>query len=291
MSSVCAASTAITYLFVPGDRPERFDKAAAAAPDALILDLEDAVHPDAKPAARGAIAAWLRERGAHAQAYVRINDTSSPAFAADMDWLRSLPPDAPLAGLLVPKAEDPVALGEIAQALAQVNPQGRMVAIVESARGLHDIDAVAAAPGVSRLAFGSLDFAVDLGCAHTREALLMARSRIVLASRVGNLPPPVDGVTTALKDEAVLADDVAHARALGFAAKLCIHPAQLAAVRAGFLPTAQQLDWARRVLAATASGSHAVQVDGKMVDRPVIEQARRLLALAGHPAAQPANPS
>jgi len=291
MSSVSTAATAITYLFVPGDRPERFDKAAAAAPDALILDLEDAVHPDAKPAARGAIAAWLRERGAHAHAYVRINDASSPAFAADMDWLRALPPDTPLAGLLVPKAEDPVALGEIAQALAQVNPQGRMVAIIESARGLHGVDAVAAAPGVSRLAFGSLDFAVDLGCAHTREALLLARSRIVLAARVAGLPPPVDGVTTALKDEALLADDVAHARALGFAAKLCIHPAQLAAVRAGFLPTAQQLDWARRVLAATASGSHAVQVDGKMVDRPVIEQARRLLALAGHPETQQANPS
>lgn len=281
VTTVTTAITAVTYLFVPGDRPERFDKAAAAAPDALILDLEDAVHPDAKPAARTAIAAWLLERGARAQAYVRINDASSPAFAADMEWLRALPPDAPLAGLLVPKAEDPAALGAIAQALAQVNPHGRLVAIIESARGLHGIDALCAAQGVSRLAFGSLDFAVDLGCAHTREALLMARSRIVLASRVAGLPPPVDGVTTALKDEAVLAGDVAHARALGFAAKLCIHPAQLAAVRAGFLPTAEQLDWAQRVLDATASGSHAVQVDGKMVDRPVIEQARRILALAG----------
>jgi citrate lyase subunit beta/citryl-CoA lyase len=272
-------TTAVTHLFVPGDRPERFDKAAAARPDAMILDLEDAVHPDAKPAARDAIGAWLAQRPA-ARAYVRINDSASPAFAADMAWLRALPPGTALDGVMVPKAEHPAALSDIAQVLRQVNPQGAIIAIIETAVGLHQVDAVATAPGVARLAFGSLDYAVDLGCSHTRAALALARSRIVLASRVAGLPAPVDGVTTALKDEAVLADDVAHARELGFAGKLCIHPAQLAAVRAGFLPSPEQLDWARRVLDATASGSHAVQVDGKMVDRPVIEQARRLLALA-----------
>ncbi|MEM5278655.1 CoA ester lyase [Cupriavidus taiwanensis] len=272
-------STAVTYLFVPGDRPERFDKAAAAGPDVMILDLEDAVHPDAKPAARAAIAAWLAGRP-DANAFVRINDSASPAFAADLAWLRGLPAGTALAGLLVPKAEDAAALRTIAQALQAINPQGELVAIIETALGLHQVDAVASAGGVARLAFGSLDYAVDLGCSHSRDALAFARARIVLASRVAGLPPPVDGVTTALKDEAVLAGDVAYARELGFAGKLCIHPAQLGAVRAGFLPSAEQLDWARRVLDATASGSHAVQVDGKMVDRPVIEQARRLLALA-----------
>jgi len=270
---------AITYLFVPGDRPERFDKAAAAGPDVMILDLEDAVHPDAKPAAREAIAAWLGSRGPGQAAYVRINDSASPAFPADMAWLRALPQGTALAGLMVPKAEAPTALADIAGALRRVNPQGALVAIIETALGLHRVDDVAGAAGVARLAFGSLDYAVDLGCAHVREALAHARARIVLASRVAGLAQPVDGVTTALKDEAVLADDVAHARALGFAAKLCIHPAQLQAVRAGFLPAPEQVDWARRVMAATAAGSHAVQVDGKMVDRPVIEQARRLLAL------------
>jgi len=273
-------STAVTYLFVPGDRPERFDKAAAAAPDVMILDLEDAVHPDAKPAARQAIGAWLAT-GPSARAYVRINDSAAPSFAADMAWLRAMPAGTPLAGLMVPKAEDPAALAAIADVLRRIHPQGELVAIIETALGLHQVDAVAAASGVARLAFGSLDYAVDLGCSHTRDALAYARARIVLASRVAGLPPPVDGVTTALKDESVLADDVAYARALGFAGKLCIHPAQLDAVRAGFLPSPEQLDWARRVLEATASGSHAVQVDGKMVDRPVIEQARRLLAMAG----------
>ncbi|MDK3024618.1 CoA ester lyase [Cupriavidus taiwanensis] len=272
-------STAVTYLFVPGDRAERFDKAAAAGPDVMILDLEDAVHPDAKPAAREAIAAWLAGRPG-ASAFVRINDSASPAFAADLAWLRALPAGTALAGLLVPKAEDPAALATIAQTLQAINAKGELVAIIETALGLHQVDAVASASGVARLAFGSLDYAVDLGCSHTRDALAFARARIVLASRVAGLPPPVDGVTTALKDEAVLASDVAYARELGFAGKLCIHPAQLGAVRAGFLPSPEQLDWARRVLDATASGSHAVQVDGKMVDRPVIEQARRLLALA-----------
>ncbi len=272
-------SLAITYLFVPGNRPERFDKAADAGPDVMILDLEDAVHPDAKPAAREAIGVWLRGRPA-ATAYVRVNDSASPFFAADMAWLQSLPAGTPLAGLLVPKAEDPEALAAIAQTLTRIRADAALVAIIETAAGLHRIDVVAGAPGVTRLAFGSLDYAVDLGCAHTREALAFARARIVLASRVAGLPPPIDGVTTALKDDAVLAGDVAHARELGFSGKLCIHPAQVTAVRAGFLPAPEQLDWARRVLAATAGGSHAVQVDGKMVDRPVIEQARRLLALA-----------
>jgi len=272
-------TTAVTYLFVPGDRPERFDKAAAAGPDVMILDLEDAVHPDAKAAAREAIGAWLAGKPA-ARAMVRINDSASPAFAADLAWLRSLPAGSALAGLMVPKAEDAAALAQIAQALHAINPQGELVAIIETALGLHQVNTVATASGVARLAFGSLDYAVDLGCSHTRDALAFARARIVLASRVAGLPPPVDGVTTALKDEAVLAGDVAYARELGFAGKLCIHPAQLGAVRAGFLPSEEQLDWARRVLEATASGSHAVQVDGKMVDRPVIEQAKRLLALA-----------
>lgn len=275
---------AISYLFVPGDRPERFDKAAAAAPDVMVLDLEDAVHPDAKPAAREAIAAWLATRGPGPAALVRINDAASPAFPADLAWLRALPAGTRLAGLMVPKAEDAAALAGIADALRQIAPQGTLVAIIETALGLHRVDEVAAADGVARLAFGSLDYAVDLGCAHVREALAHARARIVLASRVAGLAQPVDGVTTALKDEAVLADDVAYARALGFGAKLCIHPAQLQAVHAGFLPTPEQADWARRVLAATAAGSHAVQVDGKMVDRPVIEQAKRLLALLSAPA-------
>jgi len=280
---------ALTYLFVPGDRPERFDKAIAAGADVTIFDLEDAVHPDAKAAARAAIGAWLaasgqpsgRVSGQAAHVLVRTNDAASPHFHADLEWLAALPAGTPLAGLMVPKAEQPSALGRIAEVLRRVNPDGQLVAIIESAAGIHHVDAVATAPGVARLAFGSLDFAVDLGCEHARDALAYARGRLVLASRVAGLPPPVDGVTTALKDEAVLASDVAYARELGFAGKLCIHPAQVGPVRAGFQPSAQQLDWARRVLEATAAGSHAVQVDGKMVDRPVIEQAKRLLALAG----------
>ena len=276
---------ATTYLFVPGNRHERFDKAVAAGADVTIFDLEDAVHPDGKDAARAAIASWLAARqlsGQAANVLVRINDAASPYFSADLEWLANLPAGTPLAGLMVPKAEQPVSLGGIAEALRRVNPNGALVALIESAIGVQQADAIATAPGVARLAFGSIDYAVDLGCEHTRDALAYARSRLVLASRVARLPPPVDGVTTVLKDESVLADDVAYARELGFAGKLCIHPSQVAGVQAGFRPSAQQADWARRVIEATSSGSHAVQVDGKMVDRPVIEQAKRILALSGN---------
>ncbi len=134
-------------------------------------------------------------------------------------------------------------------------------------------------PGVARLAFGSLDFSLDLGCEDAPEAFLHARSRIVLASRLAVLPAPIDGVTPDFAEIDAVRADAAHARRLGFGAKLCIHPAQVAPVRDIFVPDAVRLEWARRVLVAAQHG-HAVQVDGKMVDLPLIEQAQRVLRAA-----------
>lgn len=267
----------ITYLFVPGNRPERFNKAVEANPDAIILDLEDSVHPDSKPAARAAIWAWQESNlTVSCERYIRLNSVSSALFRQDLTWWRDMRYPERCSGIFLPKAECPQALARATEDLLEHNPNLQIVAIIETAKGLQQVEAIASIAGVTRLAFGSLDFSLDINCEQIPEAFHYARSRIVLASRAAGLPPPIDGVTPAINDLTAVRQDSRYARALGFSAKLCIHPAQLHLIKSSFLPDAEQLAWAERVLIAAASGSHAIKVDGEMVDLPLIEQAQRL---------------
>jgi citrate lyase subunit beta / citryl-CoA lyase len=134
---------------------------------------------------------------------------------------------------------------------------------------------------VTRLAFGSLDFALDIAAEHCDDSLLLARSTLVIAARVAGKPAPLDGVTTAYQDVALAAADAKRARALGFGGKLCIHPSQLAPVAQAFGPSDAEIAWAQRIVEATAqTGGGAVAVDGAMVDQPVVERALRMLARA-----------
>lgn len=257
-----------SYLFVPGDRPERFDKAWASEADAVILDLEDAVAPERKAAARSAVAGWLDPSR---PVWIRINAAEAPGWHDDLSLLRR----PGVAGVVVPKAED---LPPPLLTLATERDIG-LIALVETALGIHRAVALARTPGVVRLAFGSIDFQVDLGIEGDDDALLFFRSQLVLASRLAELPAPIDGVTVATGDADALQRDTARSRRLGFGAKLCIHPAQVDAVHRGFSPSAAERDWAERVIAAMqASGGAAVAVDGKMVDRPVLLRAQRLAA-------------
>lgn len=259
-----------SYLFVPGDRPERFDKAWASNADAVILDLEDAVAPERKAAARAAISGWL---SVDRPVWIRINAPDSPGYADELALL-ALPG---VAGAVVPKAE------VLPQELVMLaTRQGRgLIALIETAKGIREAEALARTPRVVRLAFGSIDFQVDLGIEGDDDALLLFRSQLVLASRLGALPPPVDGVTVATGDEALLRRDTERSRRLDFGAKLCIHPQQVDTVHAAFAPAAAELAWAARVVAAMqASNGAAVAVDGRMVDRPVLLRAQRLLAMA-----------
>ncbi|HWH89869.1 MAG TPA: CoA ester lyase [Pseudomonas sp.] len=272
---------AISYLFVPGNRPERFCKAAAAGADAIILDLEDAVHPDSKAAARDATRAWQEATpGVACDRYIRLNSVSSALFRQDLTWLGDMRYPERCSGIFLPKAECPETLAPVVERLLAWQPQLQIVAIIETAKGLQQVEAIAAIPGLARLAFGSLDFALDINCSQVPEAFLFARNRIVLASRTADLPAPIDGVTPAISDLEVVARDSHYARSLGFGAKLCIHPGQLPTVQRAFLPDSRQLAWAERVIRAVAAGSHAVQVDGEMVDLPLIEHAQRLLDVA-----------
>jgi citrate lyase subunit beta / citryl-CoA lyase len=260
-----------SFLFVPGNRPERFDKASASGADAVIIDLEDAVAPPDKDDARDAVAAWLAAGGT---AWVRINGRETDWFARDLALLA-----APgLRGVVLPKAERADDLAALAAHMRHGVP---LMPLVETALGLWNAAALASAPGVTRLAFGSIDFQLDTGIGGDGDELLFARSQLVLVSRVAGCLPPVDGVTVELNDVAVLAADVERARRLGFGGKLAIHPKQVDGINAGFLPPAAEIQWAQRVVtAAAAAGDNAVRVDGKMIDRPVIERARAILKLA-----------
>jgi citrate lyase subunit beta/citryl-CoA lyase len=262
------------YLFVPADRPERFAKARASGADAVIVDLEDAVAPEAKASARDALATAL---DASAPLVVRINAAGTPWFEDDLELCRH----PGVAAVMLPKAEGIDAVCTVVEITYK-----DVLPIIESARGLREIHSIASVPGVIRLAFGSVDLALDLGidCAPdgAESELLAFRSQVVLASRLAGLAAPVDGVSTAIEDLQRLQADTERSRRLGFGAKLCIHPKQLAIVQAVFTPTSERLDWARRVCKAfeTAGGS-AVAVDSQMVDLPVYRRAQAVLRDAG----------
>ena len=271
-----ALASARSFLFVPADRPERYAKALASGADAVIIDLEDAIAPADKLAARQALLQALpslsaAERG---RLLVRINAVASAWHGDDLAALRNLGPVA----IMTPKAESVATLAEVA---ATMGPACALLPLIESVAGLDAIDALAACPQVLRLVFGHLDFQADAGlaCGVDESELVPVRLALVLASRRAGLVAPVDGISPGTRDTAQLGLDAARSRRGGFGGKLCIHPAQVAVVNAAFTPSAEEADWARRVQAAfTAAGGGVFSLDGRMVDAPVLRLAQRTLA-------------
>lgn len=284
-----------SWLFAPAHRARLVEKVGEVGADAIILDLEDAVPLAEKASARQAAAAGVA-RWAGRQVYVRINPlrASTPYTLAEgrADLEAVLVPG--LCGVLLPKAEDPADLRELDDLLAEgearlgLAPRSLdLVPLIETARGLWNLlDLLQAAPRVRRVAFGAYDFARDLDIRLSPEGheLLLARSRLVLASRVAGREAPIDTVYAQIDDDAGLERQAALARGLGFQGKLVIHPRQVPTVNAAFSPTAEEIAQARRVVAAfdqaEASGSAAIALDGMLVDYPVAQRARELLARA-----------
>jgi citrate lyase subunit beta/citryl-CoA lyase len=263
-----------SFLFVPGNRPERFVKAFASGADAVIVDLEDAVPLDAKDAARAALAAaWSGfAAGQRARLLVRVNPAGTPWHEADLAALGHLPG---LGAVMLPKAENPQQLEHAFMASGVP-----VLPLIESAEGVGQMDAIARAQGVLRLGLGHIDLQADLRiiCGPDEAELAPIRLAMVVASRRAGLPAPVDGVTTATTDAQVLAQDAQRSRRFGFGAKLCIHPAQVAGVHQALAPTEAECAWAERVLASEAQArGGAFSVDGKMVDPPVLLLARQIL--------------
>lgn len=276
-----AAGVGRSWLYVPGDRPDRFAKASTSGADVVICDLEDAVAGANKATARVAVAAWLRDH----RALVRVNGTDTRWHDEDIAAITGA---RGLAGVVLPKSQGAEQISDVAHRLGGCV---HVVPLVESAAGVANAAAIAAGPQVSALAFGSIDFALDIGIDDTSDtddtdhtddteqsALLYARSTLVIASRVAGIAAPIDGVTLKLSDAHAVRGDARRARALGFGGKQCIHPHQVHEVNATFTPSPEALVRAQRIVdAAESSHGSAVQLDGQMIDKPRIDQARRVL--------------
>jgi len=255
-------------LFCPGDRPDRFAKAVAAA-DTVILDLEDAVGPDRKSAARDAVVDALSGLDP-AAVLVRINAPGTPCYDDDVRALAAHPEVA----VMVPMA----ARAADVEALAP-HP---VVALCETARGVLAAADIAAVPGVTHLAMGGVDLRNDLNLGEGDLPTLPIRSHLVICSRAAGIAAPIDSVFPRFTDDEALRAEATFARSTGFFGKSAIHPRQLPVLHEVFSPTEHELAWARQVVAAfdTAGGAAVALPDGEMVDLPVADRARRLLDLA-----------
>jgi (S)-citramalyl-CoA lyase len=269
-------STVRSALFVPGSRPERFAKALAAGADAVIVDFEDAVEEPLKRQARDHLSAFLHANP-QVSLWVRVNAPDHVEHVADLAFCKQ---HAGVTGVLLPKVESAAHVAAAWQTGKPVWP------IIESAKGLLALEAIAHAPGVQRLSFGGLDLALDLnlnsGTPAAQMFLDQARMSVQLHSRGAGLLPPLDGVHPAIGDPDGLHRAIRHAYDMGYGGALCIHPKQVAVIHAALAPSADDLSWAQRVVDASqaAKGAGAFQLEGQMVDAPVLRRAQRLLALA-----------
>lgn len=263
--AVSGIASARSLLFVPGDRPDRFDRAFGSGADLVVVDLEDAVVPSAKDEARRNALSAMDDG---ARMVVRVNGLDTDWADADVALF-----DHPaLIGVMVPKAE-PTA------ALAAVAARCPVIALVETAGGVAALDRIAATQGVSRFALGTIDLANDLGMGTEASLFDPIRSSMIIASRLAGLAPPIDGVCAAFRDEALLREETIAAVARGFGGKLCIHPAQVGTIHDAMGPGQDDLERARRILdALNQDGTGACAVDGRMIDAPVAEWARRTLS-------------
>ncbi len=286
-----------SYLFAPGNQPKLLDRVFRSGADAVVLDLEDAVPASAKVAARRLVASTTnrdRRPGADSDSavgprvFIRINSTGTEYWRADIDAVVG----PGIAGIRVPKAESLESLCRVHDAVSDREdalglPRGniRLVATIETARGLNQVEALAAAPRLAGFTFGAADFCADI-CADPADpmATLHACSRLVVASRAGRVAPPVASVFTDLHDGAALRTDTERLKRLGFFGRSAIHPRQVEVINAVFEPTADEVAAAREVVAAyeTAEqgGSGVTRIGGAFVDLAVVRRARAQLMLS-----------
>ena len=266
------------FLFVPGTRPERFIKALDSGASGVVLDLEDAVPEEDKVSARDAIrTAWPSFSPEQKKRLViRTNSPGTQFYSADLILAQELQ----VACLLIPKSES----RDQINGAALILPNTAIIPMIETAIGLDQLKEIANSNQVIRLALGNLDLQVDLGmiCDRQETELQTARYQIVLASRLAQIAPPIDGVTPSTDDIERITDDAERAKRMGFGGKLCIHPKQVSIVKQAFTPTEEEISWAKRVIEADlASKGGAIKLDGRMIDRPVVLLAQRTMAIAG----------
>lgn len=267
-------ASARSFLFVPASDERKLRKALATPADVVVADLEDAVSLEQKDAARVVVRSVLAEPHVGPLVAIRVNGSDTSFFAADVELVQELQPDV----LVLPKAR-PEAVDALGGAGAPV------VAIIETAVGLNRAYEVALLPRVQALIVGTIDLGVELGLEQRADGLevLFARSKVVLDSAAARIRAPIDRVWTEVRDGEGIEADARFARSLGFRGKACIHPDQVEIVNRVFTPSDEELTRARRVLEAyeqaVGEGEGVTALDGEMIDLPVVERARQVLAL------------
>jgi citrate lyase subunit beta / citryl-CoA lyase len=278
-----------SFLFAPGNHARRVEKVFLSGADAVILDLEDTVPVAEKESTRALVVSAMR-RPRRAAAYIRVNAFESRWCMADLEAVAGPWID----GIVLPKTESADQVRAVGMRLSERERAADMKAgsleilpIVETAKGVEAVAAiVASGPRVRRIALGGADYThdVDLVWTPSEEALSYARARIAHASRVAGLDPPVDTVVLEIRDSERFRQSARNGRMHGFAGKLCIHPDQVPLCHEVFSPSADELAHARKVIdafqAAEAAGSASIQVDGRFIDYPMVDKARRVVALA-----------
>jgi len=268
----------LVYLFTPGGDADKIRKGLQSAADALIIDLEDAIRVDEKEQAREAVRqAFSEGRPADKKVYIRINAVSTPWFEDDVALANTLPID----GVMLPKCEEP---SDVATLASKVSFE--IIPLIESAKGvLNAAEILSVSPQVQRLAFGSVDFALDIGAEWTQEGIERhaAMGHLVLASRYAGKQPPIDAVFPVIRDEEAFKKDTLLGKKMGFYGKLIIHPMHIEWVRDVYRPAEEEIARSRKIVEAyeQSGGKGAFSIDGKMVDLPVYEQARRIVELWG----------
>jgi citrate lyase subunit beta/citryl-CoA lyase len=284
-----------TALFVPGNRPDRVDKAVGAGADAVIIDLEDAVPLDSKEETRSKVREKILEHW-ESRLIVRVNSLDSRFFQGDLEELV----EKELECIMIPKVESAADVREIYDRLLKVEKTKRLdyapvlvIVMIETARGVQNVFQIlsetADPPRLFTAAFGAADYAFDLGVELTKEGdeLFYPRSRIAVACRAAGVEPPLDTpFMIDLKDIEALKADARRAKQLGFQGKLCIHPNQIEPCHTIFTPTDGELLYAKSVIQAfeeaEAKGISALQLDGKFIDYAVVKRARRILEAAAY---------
>jgi len=276
-----------SLLFVPGTRQDRFAKAMSAGADAVVFDLEDSVEAGQKPRARALVAEFLATPSPGALRLVRFNDVQTPDGEADLEFFSGT---HGYDGVMLPKVETAGAVERVARVFARRSPSGDvppLLLLLETPHGiLRAAEIAAAAAPVAALVFGAEDFTASLAVERTSdgEELSFARGHIVVAAAsVG--ADAIDTVCIDLNDTDSLQRDCGRARALGFRGKMAIHPRQLEIINESFTPTVAEVQRAQKLIetyeAARATGQGVTTMDGQMVELPIVERARRLIALAG----------
>lgn len=286
-----------SVLFAPGDDPKKARKAFTAGADAVLLDLEDAVAPERKDVARETVREILTGTPPGVPSFVRVNSVSSPYIYKDLQAVVELP----IAGIMLPKTESGEEVRRVDWLLGLLEQErgaspGRLAIIpfIESAWGIERAGEIAGACARVRcLAFGGNDYTMDIGTTYSGEGSeqFYARCRLVAASRLAGIAPPLDTVNPNFRDIPALIAEVKRVKQLGFQGKLVIHPAQVAPVNEVFTPTPEEIVWAKKVRAvfteAQAKGAGVVQLEGKMVELPVVRRAEQILALSEAIAGKP----